>query len=228
MLHNVSQLYNIGREGRNEMQIKGPKEVLVSMRTDQQYRETKMLLLHKLTGIDFLTLAYSKDTKNTRDWFTGSFRYKSASDILSRYMNGKVLSCSRNTEANDNFHVFFFGGDVDVIKYLTFVAKPSYMFVQEAGVHFCSFILKKEKNSTNALVKTLSKEKLSSMSDHYALMLPYIKVNCDFAKQFTLVYHDWDVLQCRCGKVGKGFPTPDCDVFSKKYIELLEILRSNV
>ena len=89
------------------MQIKGPKEVLVSMRTDQQYRETKMLLLHKLTGIDFLTLAYSEDTKNIRDWFTGSFRYKSASEILSRYMNGKVLSCSRNTEANDNFHVFF-------------------------------------------------------------------------------------------------------------------------
>lgn len=117
---------------------------------------------------------------------------------------------------------------MDVIKYLTFVAKPSYMFVQEAGVHFCSFILKKEKNSTNALVKTLSKEKLSSMSDHYALMLPYIKVNCDFAKQFTLVYHDWDVLQCRFGKVGKGFPTPDCDVFSKKYIELLEILRRHV
>ena len=56
------------------------------------------------------------------------------------------------------------------------------MFVQEAGVHFCSFMLKKEQNSNNALVETIGKENLSILSDHYALMLPYVKADCPFEK----------------------------------------------
>ena len=37
------------------------------------------------------------------------------------------------------------------------------MFVQEAGVHFCSFTLMKEPHSNNALANTIGKENLSSL-----------------------------------------------------------------
>ena len=70
------------REGRHERQIDRPKDVLVSMRKDQTYRETKMRLLQKLAGLELLVevldeLDEDVQTSGTRDWFDGFHRYTS-------------------------------------------------------------------------------------------------------------------------------------------------------
>ena len=70
------------REGRHERHIDRPKDVLVSMRKDQTYRETKMRLLQKLGGLELLVevldeLDEDVQTSGTRDWFDGFHRYKS-------------------------------------------------------------------------------------------------------------------------------------------------------
>ena len=62
------------------------------MQTDQRYRETKMRLLHKFTGIDFLRTAYSDKEEENRDWFKGAYRYESAHQILRSFMAGVPVS----------------------------------------------------------------------------------------------------------------------------------------
>ena len=57
--------------------------------------------------------------------------------------------------------------------------------------------------------------------NHYALMLPFKKNSVPFQKQYTLVYHDWDVLVCDDTLQNKGFPVIDKELFNDQYIEQL-------
>ena len=50
--------HTILREAKDENGIHNPKSVLVAMRKDQTYRETKLRLIHKLFGIKVLSAKY--------------------------------------------------------------------------------------------------------------------------------------------------------------------------
>ena len=79
------------REGRNERMIGRPKDILVAMRTKQSYRETKMILLQKLTGVDFLSFTFD-DVKGQRDWFSGIYKYHDEMEIVKEYVSGSPLT----------------------------------------------------------------------------------------------------------------------------------------
>ena len=81
------------REGRHERQIDRPKDVLVSMRKDQSYRETKMWLLQKLARLELLEevldeLDEDVKTIGTSDWFGGIHRYISKKSNCSNLCQG--------------------------------------------------------------------------------------------------------------------------------------------
>ena len=61
------------------------------MRTTQSYRETKMCLLQKLTGIDFLKQAFD-DLSKGRAWYNGAHRYSTLEDVVERFVHGKPIS----------------------------------------------------------------------------------------------------------------------------------------
>ena len=195
--------------------IDRPKSVLVAMRKTQSYRETKMRLLQKLTGIDFLKASFDEGIKRERDWFTGFHRYQEKGEIIDSFVEGVPISCFSGKE-DGLFYVAFYSGSTETINYLTVEARPSHFFIKECGAHFCAFRFQKEPSTQNVLVRTIKKSALEDMVENYALMLPYKKQNVAFQNQFTLVYHDWDVLLCQEGCCKKGLPTVDHCVFDEK------------
>lgn len=196
------------REGKDERQIDRPKDVLVSYRKNQQYREQKLTLLHRLYGIESLSSNLMGYQKGQRNWFRGYHRYESTNDIVSRFIEGKTLSCFRTSTDGDEVHIAFYSGVRDVIAYLTLEYDVSSMHVQEAGVHFCAFGLKKDDRTGSAAVSKINNHELQACVLDYALMLPRAK------KQYTLVYSDWEVLRCTTSARKKGIPILDQRVFN--------------
>jgi hypothetical protein len=185
-----------------------------------------MLLLQKLTGIDFVKAAFdaNEDGENKREWYIGYHRYSSVDDVIKRYCQGQPISCVRSEDGN-SFHVALYAKDTTMVNYLTFEPRPLVMTTKEFGIHFCNFIVRKEDGGSNkTMVRTMTKASFKQKFADYALMLPYRRDGESFHKKFTLIYHDWDVLLCHNGIAKKGAPVPDSSVFSEvlPYLQLLE------
>lgn len=207
--------HKILREAKDENGIHNPKSVLVAMRKDQTYRETKLRLLHKLFGIKVLSDNYDNTPDGERDWYIGYHVYESKSEVISRETNGKSISCFCTNNEKGEVHVAFYDGEERnvTISYLTFAYNTTRCVVQDTGVHFCSFVFKKEDNSNNAKVTRVGKKNFRSSIVSYALMLPFItKVEITY-QQYTLVYWDWDVLRCEDAEHKKGHPGAEKSVF---------------
>lgn len=199
-----------------------PKLVLIAMRKTQSYRETKMRLLQKLTGVDFLSFTFD-GSKVQRDWFSGIHKYHDSQEIVNDYVSGSPLSCfSGKNEEDGLFYICFNSGSDATISYLTLEASPSDLFIKECGAHYCVFNFVKDTNN-NVLVNTVEKGSLKGLVGSYALLLPFFKHGHRFQKQYTLVYHDWDVLLCQDGLCKKGLPMVDHCVFNDQYTEYLSL-----
>lgn len=214
------------REGRNERQIDRPKDVLVSMRKDQTYRETKMRLLQKLAGLELLKevmdeLDEDVQTRGTRDWFDGIHRYASKKAIVENFVKGTPISCFRSKNCHDTFYVAYYGSDYTLMSLVKLISRASSMPAQECGHHFCKFVLAKEGGTNTAATMVVSKENMSDLVGNYALMLPYSKKGQVFGSQYTVCYWDWHTLCCDSPEPPKGFPRPDKDVFACEMIESL-------
>ena len=214
------------REGRHERQIDRPKDVLVSMRKDQTYRETKMRLLQKLAGLELLVEVLDERDEEvqaggTRDWFDGIHRYKSKKAIVENFVTGTPISCFRSKQCNDTFYVACYGEDYTLISLVELKSRTSARTAQECGHHFCMFVLTKEVGTSTAATVVVSKDNLSDLIGDYALLLPYSKKGQVFEKQYTVCYWDWQTLCCDSPKPPEGFPRPDKDVFSSEMIESL-------
>ncbi len=81
-------------------------------------------------------------------------------------------------------------------KFLTLEARPSHLPIWECRVHFCAFQFRKNPNTNNVLVSTIDKDSMDDIVHSHALILPFKKDDIPFHNQFTLIYHDWDVLLC--------------------------------
>ena len=85
------------------------------------------------------------------------------------------------------------------------------------GVHFCQFHIVEEGAHTKVTDDT--RDRLLDKIDCYALMLPFTKNNQNFQYQFTLIYHDWDVLVCNDCDKEKGFYAVDRTLFPEEYLQ---------
>lgn len=202
-----------------EAQIGRVKDILVSMQRDQTYRETKMRLIHKLSGMAFLAMCLNgDDATNKRHWFKGYHEHSSREDVLTRLQTGKPMSCFRtsNSETNE-VHVAFTDGEErhSTVSYVTLIYDTS-LAVQETGVHFCPFIIKTDDGSDEPMVTRTEKNVLRDEAVEYALLLPYQTDNTADSfvqfERFTLVYWDWEVLQPGA-EANKGRPSADPSVF---------------
>lgn len=235
-------IHDHSREGKDERQIGPIKNVLVAMRKDQTYRETKLRLLHKLVGLDMLERGYSEEPDEEwgdDDWGikeeldeharnngyardTGYHVYSSKDEVIKRIVNGQAISCfvirgDGDREAQE-VYVAFSDGDKrssGTISYLTVLYDTSELHMQESGVHFCHFRCKRDA-SRHAIVTKTSRGELRAKNLDYALMLPYIDNHADkFHQQFTLVYHDWEVLLCTDSEETKGKAVVERRVFQR-------------
>ena len=204
-------------EGRNERMIEGPKQVLVSMRKDQGYRLTKMRLLHKLVGLEWLALAYHRAGAD-RDWFKGYHIYNTQYEVLDRFQSGRPLSCFSKEEGSSRVHVAYTDGSG--VSYITFKYETTSYYKEETGVQFCKFSTVHDEHR-NLVVETVKQHSdLVGVIATYAIMLPYKNDKHKFMEQYTLIYHDWDVLVCNTndGKL-KGIPFLQKSLFSQEYIQ---------
>lgn len=195
------------------------------MRRDQQYRETKMRLLHKLLGMEWLRDAFDgvdRADRKSRDWFKGYFKYKELETITDRIAQGQPISCAASKTNKHHFYVAFNAETEGYLSYITLVCQPTTKFVEEMGVHFCKFKIVHMESSPDIDVKTVKKKEFKELVGDYALMLPYMKEGV-FRENFTLVYHDWDVLECSDVTPSlKGRPVPSASVFTSQYKEYLD------
>jgi len=193
---------------------------MVSMRRTQSFRETKLRLLHKLAGIEWLSDLFTDDEPSARDWFKGSFRYESWKEILGRYASGQPISCAASVDNDRHFHICYYAGDYEAMNYVTVEALPAANFVEVMGVIFCRFEFVAEDGKVK--VHTVSKKDFKHRISSHALMLPYKRVGENFQNNFTLVYHDWDVLACNCASMSmKGHPVPARGVWSQEHLDYL-------
>ena len=200
-----------------------PKLILIAMRKTQSYRETKMRLLQKLTGVDFLSFTFDGG-KVQRDWFSGINKYHDLQEIVNDYVSGSPLSCFSGNNEDGLFYICFFSGSNATISYLTLEASPSDLFIKDCGAHYCAFNFVKDTNNQVLVKNTVEKDSLKGLVGSYALLLPFLKQGRAFQNQFTLVYHDWDVLPCQDGGLcKKGLPMVDHCVFNDQYTEYLSL-----
>lgn len=174
------------REANEEKIIQGPKSMLRAMRKEATFLETKLRLLNKKQGMDILSESY--EPNNGGDWFKGFHTYENEETILERYTTGRPLSCLFRDNIHNEALVAFKSGKRKIgedapVSYVKFSFKTIQEMKEECGVHFCRFELSENVKETIAD---------TNITD-YAIMLPY-RYKEIFAKQYTLVYSDWEVL----------------------------------
>ena len=212
------------REAKEEANIDRPKEILKNYQKNQQYRETKMMGLHKNNGIELLFIGCNQ-SKGTRHWFRGHHVYDSKTAVIDRFRAGKPLSCFclEQSEVTEEVHVAFTEEDKRgvTVKYLTFRLQCNTRNrpVQDTGVHFSLFVLQTEEKSHVPKVTSKNINVLRSEIVSHALMLPLVNTNPGSHTQlfyhFTLVYSDWEVLRCTIGGPKKGRAAVEKQVFEK-------------
>ena len=162
------------------------------MRKCQLYREGKIRLLYKLTGMEFLNEEY-EDVHARCDRYKGYHVFPNKSAVENRFLKGCPLSCFCLDGRCNEVHVAFKideheqRGDEREITYLSFRYQTSQMYTHYTGLQFCQFVCTDE-------VSSVMKSSLNIVN--YALMLPYSRRGFPFQSQFTLVYSDWKVLLC--------------------------------
>ncbi len=112
---------------------------------------------------------------------------------MERFINTQPISCSTAKEEGI-FHVAIYNESWTSLKYLTLEARPSQLVIWECGVHFCAFQFRKNPSTNNVLVSTIDKDSKDAIVHFYTMILSFKKDGIQFQKQFTLIYHDWDVL----------------------------------
>lgn len=162
------------------------------MRKDPAYLESRLRHMHKLAGFDTLRKEYSKKKTIEKNWFQGYHKFCDHDEVNSRFINGKPLSCFTLSGRDKFVFVAVKGAEKGNVAYVTLQYKPSSENKIEAGMHFCLF-------ECELGVTAIPMEDLEITS--YAIMLPYIREDHTprFKQQYTLIYHDWDVLRTDLG-----------------------------
>lgn len=176
------------REAKEENKIQDPKSILHGMRKTTEYFETKLALLQRIAGMDFLAESF-EDSFRERVWMKGHYRYKSEDDVLELFKLGEPLSCFCCNSIHHEVYIAFADGKrkIDGTEYtsmIKFSCINNLYHKEDYGVHFCQF----------EYVDTMSQvcKTQLNITDN-ALMLPYHHKGA-YLKQYTLIYSDWEGL----------------------------------
>ena len=198
------------REAKDERQIGQAKDVLVAMRKSQSYRNTKLRLIHKRSGMKWLEQdGFGMCPKGQgENRFSGYKEYSSLEEVRDLLSRGKPISCFSLDNDHKRVHVAFRQQETNrlTVSYLSLKCNLS-RTVQNTGTHFCRF---------EVAATTLNKDKATLNTTDYAIMLPLTcgTSPCD-SGLYTLVYSDWHVLRCSEKKgVEKGPVTVDTQIVS--------------
>ena len=197
------------------------------MQKDQQYKETKMRLLHKLKGLELVSDSFDRlDGKSPeeRRRYKGYHVFGSRTEVVQRFIQGKPLSCFCLDCNKAEVHVAFTEDEKrsSTISYLTFTYDTTRNTV-ETGVHFCRFNMQTKGSHSHQpeVVSNIEKSDLEPKIVHCALMLPYLDPSVaasdssteeDLFDHYTLIFSDWEVLRCD-GHVKKGRVAIDKQLF---------------
>ena len=114
------------------------------MRKCQLYREGKIRLLHKLSGMDFLHKEYD-NVHAPRDRYNGYHVFSNKSAVEKRFLKGEPLSCFRLDGTFNIVHVAFKRDEPErrcderEVTFLSFRCQISQMYTHETGMQFCRF-----------------------------------------------------------------------------------------
>jgi len=197
----MNAAYN--REAREENGIRTPKSVMPRLQKQVAYFKSKMTLLHKMFGLDCLADSLV-DNPQQQHRYKGHHTYSSLDEVLDKFRSGKPLSgfCLENNY--DRIHVAY-NRHKDMVSYTTFTFKDEDLPHESCGVYYDRFY-----HSGEELTASESTLKISA----YGMMLPF-KKNKDYARQFTIIYSDWEVLICIEGKKCKGQVPVSKSLFSE-------------
>ena len=182
----MNAAYN--REAREENAIRTPKSVLPRLKKDISFLKAKLTLLHKMFGLDCLAKSLEEDEKNEYK-YTGYHTYSSHEEITDLFRSGRPISGFCLDNNYDRIHVAY-NRHKDMVSYTTFTFKDEDLPHESCGVYYDRFY-----HSGEELTASESTLKISA----YGMMLPF-KKNKDYARQFTIIYSDWEVLICIEGK----------------------------
>ncbi len=202
---------------------------MVSMRKDQQYRMTKMMLLQKLTFMDWMESNFDYDDSSTESWMTHGFSiYEGGiNQVLNLYANGNPISAFRFADDPDTtFRVAMNCGTKNMVTYATLRAQTRVRTARRVGVHFCYFSIENDINTMQYTSETLEKKILQNTATAFALLLPHKQDGIEFSQQYTVIYSDWEVLLIDDRHTSKGFPRPDDSDFSDEYVGHIENLHN--
>ena len=217
------------REACDEREITTPKNALVSYRKDLGYLLSRMQYMQKLYGIRSLAGWFDEasgsspfggwsevDSERDPIRFTGYHAYSSQQDIITRFDQGRPVSCFRLDNSTTEVHVAYTEGERrgETVTIMTFVFDPSTGFVQDTGSHFCKFWPKLNNDGGDNLTEREVRKEIEQKMSSYAIMLPLIHAEgTAFDQRYTLIYHDWEVLRCDAPGGYKGRASLDHNLF---------------
>ena len=183
-------------EGTRERYIQTVKKVLVSMRKTTPYFVRKMIILQKLTTMDWMGERIRKESaKEKKDYPRMYFRYESLGEIMDKFKNGDVLSgltiLKNDSEVlEDHFWIVYGkkGSSVSIVPLIRNGDNTSGK--QLIGLRYQGYTM-----SEADVMTGLSQKDLKIHTSAYCVLLPYKKGDEDeFNNMYGVVYSDWDNL----------------------------------
>jgi len=189
---------------------------------------TKMMLLQKLTFMDWMESNFKNIESTTGSWFHGFSIYKGGWEQVQKlFASGNPISAFRFAGDPDTiFRVAMVCGTQDIVTYATLRAQTRCLRARRFGVHFCHFSFEKDMNTMEYTSEALEKKILRNTAAEFALLLPHKQDGIEFQQQYTAIYADWEVLLIDDCHTSKGFPIPDDSDFSDEYLGYIKNLHN--
>lgn len=197
-----------------ERQISQPKKVLINMRRTCSFLKTKLLLLCKLNGLDWLREVYDSDLEKDRVWQKNYHLYPNQATVLKKFLAGKdPICCFFTSDEQCVARIVYRCDKVGIVHMISFRPIVGSLSKEECGLHFCEFESVKD-CAGDIIVREEKRSELEKSICAYAIMLPLKRPDVPFLKQYSLAYWDWDVL-CPEAMHTKGPPAISVDLFDE-------------
>ena len=181
-------------EGTSERFIQTLKKELVSMRRTPEYFGKKMCNLFQKNVLEWENERLFKGdplnkivTRKNRMYY----HYKTRAEVESRFSEGQVISAVMCVEPGTNVILIAYGsqrrsGNVSTVRVRR---RQRGSNVSAMGMLYLMF----EMEDSDSEDERWDVRELEEATKAHCLLLPHVLPNDDFAKQFAVVYDDWDV-----------------------------------
>jgi hypothetical protein len=179
-------------EGTRERFIQTVKKVLVSMRKTTPYFERKMVVLQKLTFMEWIAGQLRKgDKEKKKEYKRMYYRYESIHEIREKVAKGEVLSgvTTRNGDDYVKRHFWIvFGSQNSTVSIVPLSKKGDY----SEGKKFIGLAYHEYELCENDIWSDVSIRELEANTAHYCLLLPFKEIKKRFENKYAVIFSDWD------------------------------------